>query len=275
MKELLKKLGLTQTEIEQAMAETPPEGFSIDEIVNRISDHTIQVYEGANPRLSEADVQGKVIAAQKDIKHKVAQLLGISETRGNIEKMTTDDFLKIAKEKKEEITSRFEGDEKLKSKLDETTQKLIAVNQELEIEKENKELELTKIRNESINSVKKFKLDAMIKDYANLVDWGIPPAAIPAQIIQLKTKIEEQDWTVNDDGTLSGANGTGLAISFDKKGSFKSIKEVVDKEFEPLTKKSTGQNGQANAPVHIVAGVNSETVKSASNKETLTFLEGK
>ena len=277
MKELLKKLGLNKEEIDAVLAETPPDGFNIDDIVTRVKDHDIQVYEAANPRMKDEDVQGKVIAAQKDLKYKFAQILGLSETRGNIEKMPIEDFYKLAKEKKEEITTKIDGDEKLKAQLNDTTQKLIAANQELENVLEGKDAEIARISNESKKSIQKFKLDSLIEREAAKVDWGIPKAAIPAQIKELKGKIEGMiesgQWTVADDGSLSGINGVGIAISFDQKSSFKTLDEVINKEFEPLTAKSTGTNGKVAPTSQVVAGIPSDAIKSDGNKKTLEWLE--
>ena len=78
-------------------------------------------------------------------------------------------------------------------------------------------------------------------------------------------------WTILDDGTLTGENGTGFAIDFDKKGSFKTLKDAMAKEFEPLMRKSNGNGGAGDAPI-VVAGVDVSKVMTGTNKETLDRL---
>ena len=271
LKTFLKEFNLTDAEIEALQAETPPEGFDPKTLAIEKRTHIIEVDNVANPRIKDEDIQAKVIQAQKEIKFKVAKEMGLTQTRGEIEKLPIDDFYTLVKTTKESLTSQIQGDEKLKSDLVEFRDKFIKTNQELENERATKEADILKTKQEAMREVQVFKRKALIEREANGFDIPIPKEAKDAVIAIFEQKIDKMPWTILDDGTLTGENGTGFAIDFDKKGSFKTLKDAMAKEFEPLMRKSNGNGGAGDAPI-VVAGVDVSKVMTGTNKETLDRL---
>ena len=271
LKTFLKEFNLTDAEIEALQAETPPEGFDPKTLATEKRSHIIEVDNISNPRIKDEDIQAKVIQAQKEIKFKVAKEMGFTHTRGEIEKMPIDEFTTLVKTTKESLASQIQGDEKLKSDLVEFRDKFIKTNQELENERATKEADILKTKQEAMREVQVFKRKALIEREANGFDIPIPKEAKDAVIAIFEQKIDKMPWTILDDGTLTGENGTGFAIDFEKKGSFKTLKDAMAKEFEPLMRKSNGNGGAGDAPI-VVAGVDVSKVMTGTNKETLDRL---
>ena len=105
LKTFLKEFNLTDAEIEALQAETPTEGFDPKTLATEKRSHIIEVYNISNPRIKDEDIQAKVIHAQKEIKFKVAKEMGLTQTRGEIEKLPIDDFYTLVKTTKESLTS--------------------------------------------------------------------------------------------------------------------------------------------------------------------------
>lgn len=271
LKIALKELGFNDSEIENLQAETPPDGFDPKGLANEKRSHIIEVENAANPRIKDEDIQAKVVQAQKEIKFKVAKELGLTQTRGEIEKMPIDEFTTLVKTTKESLSSQIQGDEKYRNEAAEFREKFLKANQALENEIASKEADIIKTKQEAMREVQIFKRKALIQKEANEFDIPIPKEAKDAVVAIFEQKIDKMPWTIGDDGTLTGENGTGLAIDFEKKGSFKTLKEAMAKEFEPLIRKSNGQGGSGEAPI-IVAGVDVSKVVTSTNKETLDRL---
>ena len=271
LKTFLKEFNLTDAEIEALQAETPPEGFDPKTLATEKRSHIIEVEKIANPTIKEEDVKEKVIQAQKEMRHKIAKEMEFTQTRGEIERMSFDDFYALVKTTKEGLTAKSEGDQKLKSDLAEYRDKYIKANQDLENERASKESDIAKTKQEAMREVQVFKRKALIEREANGFDIPIPKEAKDAVIAIFEQKIDKMPWTILDDGTLTGENGTGFAIDFDKKGSFKTLKDAMAKEFEPLMRKSNGNGGAGDAPI-VVAGVDVSKVMTGTNKETLDRL---
>ena len=271
LKIALKELGFNESEIENLQAETPPEGFDPKALATEKRSHIIEVEKIANPAIKEEDVREKVAQAQKEMRHKIAKEMEFTQTRGEIERMSFDDFYALVKTTKEGLTSKNEGDQKLQKDLAEYRDKFIKANQDLENERSTKEADILKTKQEAMREVQVFKRKALIQKEANEFDIPIPKEAKDAVVAIFEQKIDKMPWTIFDDGTLTGENGTGFAIDFEKKGSFKTLKEAMAKEFEPLIRKSNGQGGSGEAPI-VVAGVDVSKVVNSTNKETLDRL---
>jgi hypothetical protein len=271
LKTFLKEFNLSDAEIEALQAETPPDNFDAKSLANEKRSHIIEVDNAANPRITEETVQGKIIQAQKDLKFKVAKELGFTQTRGELEKMPIDEFTALVKATNESLTSKITGDEKLKSDLAEFREKYLKTNQELENERATKDADIAKTKAEALKEVQIFKRKALIEKESNTFDLPIPKEAKDAVIAVFEQKIDRMPWTIGDNGELTGEGGTGLAIDFDKKGSFKTLREAMAKEFEPLLRKSNGTGGAGDVPI-VVAGVDVGKITTGTNKETLDRL---
>lgn len=271
LKTFLKEFNLTDAEIEALQAETPPDGFDAKTLATEKRSHIIEVENAANPRIKDEDIQAKVIQAQKEIKFKVAKELGFTHTRGEIEKMPIDEFTTLVKTTKDSLSSQIQGDEKHQKEAAEFREKYLKANQELENVLSSKESDIVKAKQEAMREVQIFKRKALIEREANGFDIPIPKEAKDAVIAIFEQKIDKMPWTIGDDGTLTGENGTGLAIDFEKKGSFKTLKDAMAKEFEPLMRKSNGNGGASDVPI-VVAGVDVSKVVTGTNKETLDRL---
>ncbi len=271
LKLFLKEFNLTDAEIEALQAETPPEGFDPKTLATEKRSHIIEVENAANPRIKDEDIQAKVIQAQKEIKFKVAKEMGFTQTRGEIEKMPIDEFTTLVKTTKDSLSSQIQGDEKHQKEAAEFREKYLKTNQELENVLSSKESDIVKAKQEAMREVQIFKRKALIEREANGFDIPIPKEAKDAVIAIFEQKIDKMPWHIADDGTLTGEGGTGLAIDFEKKGSFKTLKDAMAKEFEPLMRKSNGNGGAGDAPI-VAHGVDPTKIMTGTNKETLDRL---
>lgn len=273
LKAALKVFGLSDADIESLQSETPPDGFDPKDLATKAREHIIEVHETANPRIKDEDVQGKIIQAQKDIKFKVAKELGFTQTRGELEKMPIDDFTALVKAANESLTSKITGDEKLKADLAEFRDKYLKANQELENVLSSKDSEILKVKAEAKREVQIFTRKAIIAREAGKIDLSHYPESVRASMMKtFEDKVDQMPWTIHDDGALTGENGEGLAIDFDKKGSFKHISEAMAKEWQDALRKSNGNGGAGDAPI-VVAGVDVSKVVTNTNKETLERLK--
>ena len=269
LKTFLKGFDLKKSEIEDLLAETPPEGFDAKELAKSKREHLIEVHEAANPRIKEDDINGKLIATEKTLKVKFAKELGIDKSRTDIEKLSTDEFLTLVKSTKDSLSSK--SDETLKKEVSELQQKFLNTLDELEKERENKSSEIERVKKEAYSEVENFKFDNTFNSFAEKQEWGVSEAIKKDAIHVAKLKAKEMGWKLHEDGTLTSSDGTGKAMRPDKSGFFASINDYLAVQIDPYLKKSQG-SGSEGKPANITVQGVDLTKASATNKETLDWL---
>lgn len=272
LKTFLKGFDLKESEIEDLLAETPPEGFDPKELAKSKREHLIEVHEAANPRIKEDDINGKLIATEKTLKVKFAKELGIDKSRTDIEKLSTDEFLTLVKSTKDSLSSK--SDESLKAEVNEFKQKYLDTLEKYEKEKESKVDEIERVKKEAYKEVENFEFDNTFDKFSDKQEWGVKEEIKKDAILVAKLKAKEMGWKLHKDGTLTSSDGTGKAMRPDKSGFFPHITDFLAVQYDPYLKKSQGAGGDDKPANITVQGVDLTKV-SPTNAKALEFLQEK
>lgn len=235
IEKLLKHLGINKT-LEEIESDEFNEIDAVDSVINE----KIQLHIQKNPSsASEEQIKAARIAGSKEIKKTVGRLFKLDKTGAELENMDGKEFAELISGAYTELSEKSTTDEKLKKQLDDIRQKYLNATEELEDTKglmQNKILEAQKMANDQIRN---FRIDKHYDEIFSSLELGIPKESVPIFVDGIKTKISAMPWTINEDGTLSGPDGTGLAIDFEGKGSFKTLKDAVNYLTAPAIKKSS------------------------------------
>jgi len=240
---ILKHLGFKQDFIDTITAEEVPEDFDWQSEVDTKLEEHITLHNQKNPPDISDKLNAARIAGAKDLKQKLGRAFGITKTRTELETMDNGEFLEMITKEYEQGVKKGTNDEKLKAELDEFRNKYLALSDEFEDFKSVSTKKITEAEQMAVNQIRDYKVNQVMDSAFNSVEWGVPQGAVPALIKGYKSQISEMPWTINEDGSLTGPEGKGLAIDFTGKGHFKHITEAIQALAFEATKKSNGGGG--------------------------------
>lgn len=241
--ELLKHLGFKEDFISQITADEVPDDFDwMAEADTRIEE-VIQLHNQKNPPNIDEQLKAARIAGAKDVKQSLGRAFGITKTRTELEQMDNKEFVSLLTATHEESVKKGTSDEKLKAELDEFRNKYLTLSDEFEDFKSVSDRKIQEAQEKALHEVRSFKVNQVMDSAFNSIEWGVPKGAVPALVKGFKAQISEMPWTILEDGTLTGPNGSGLAIDFTGKGHFKHISEAINALAFEATKKSNGDGG--------------------------------
>lgn len=272
LKIALKELGVKDSDIDNLLSETPPEGFDPKDLAVKTKEHLIEVHEAANPRTKPEDIEARGISVEKVLKVRFAKVLGIDKPRADIEKMTLDELDAVVKATKDSLSSK--SDEKLKAENIEYQNKYLNTLDELDKLKETKDSEIEKANKEAALKIKSYETETILDRSYSKLPWGVKEDIKKDAIFVAKLKVKEMGWEVMPDGSLLGPGGQGKAMKPDKSGFYSNIDEFNMEALDPYMQKSQGKGPDGEGGEKLIHGIDATKI-SATNKESLAWLEGK
>lgn len=210
-----------------------------------------QLHAQKNPPDISDKIQAAKIAAQKDLKQKLGKAVGLMKSRAELETMSQEDFIEAIVEPYQEAMKKGSTDEKLKSELDDFRNKYLTAQDQLDELKTLSQQQIEAAQKAAQNEIRQFKVNQVMDSTFQAIDWGVPAGAVPALVKGFKAQINEMPWTINEDGSLAGPNGSGLAIDFTGKGHYKHISEAINAlAFDVMKKSNGGSGGGSPAPAN-------------------------
>jgi hypothetical protein len=257
----LKSFGLSDETIKNLQSEKLPDGFNLDEVINQRKSEIIQIHNQQNPPDVENIKKGAFAEMSKKMRIKFAkEVLKIADkTNRDLEDMSNDDYFKLVTETyAKELDNAGKGtNDEHKKLVDEFKSKFLQTQEELNELKGSSTRAIQEAQENAKKEVHKFKLDHFLEKKFNEVELGVPKEQWEMAKLGIRTKIDSMNWQIDPDtGELKDQSG-GLAINFEKNGSYKNISEAIELLSDPYRKKSNaGQETQRVAGITIAKTAN-------------------
>lgn len=251
IKDALSTLGAKPDFINNLLSETPPDEFDAKLGAEQILQDQIAIYNQKNPQDFSKHINEAKAVAIKGLKYDVAKAMGVVKPRTEIEQLENKEFVDLIAGNYKDALKNSSTDEKLKAELNDFQQRYIKVVEEFDEFKNVADSQINEAKHQSVEQVRQFKVNQIMDSEFNAVKWGVLEPVKPSLIIGYKAQIANMPWKINEDGTLTAANGVDKAIDFEGKHHFNHISEAIKVLTFPATQKS---NGNGAAPTASGAG---------------------